>query len=323
MSIKKFIFIPLSLVLILLMVLLTKETPEEKRLRESKEFVAKYGEVYTAEDGTLISVYPYHGEDSFKKNLDAVTSFEKDCPLDVFVAIPPRKMDALISLLPESFKSEPAEHLFGIAEKSTSNFIDLLTPLREKGEFYFKTDHHWTSDGAYRAYFEIVTAMGVTPFPESYFEIELFTESYRGSDHGKKNVTYYDSIFLYYSPRYTDFEVTVVSYPYDSEENNTVYPEMYLTERRDSIDPYTVYFGGNNPYITVRDGSKRATLLVIRDSFASALAPFLAEHFDLVLIDPRFYPERLRRAIEHEEVDSVLIVENMGSFTEHEINFSY
>ena len=164
---------------------------------------------------------------------------------------------------------------------------------------------------------------GSNTFSESYFEIELFTESYRGSDHGKKNVTYYDSIFLYYSPRYTDFEVTVVSYPYDSEENNTVYPEMYLTERRDSIDPYTVYFGGNNPYITVRDGSKRATLLVIRDSFASALAPFLAEHFDLVLIDPRFYPERLRRAIEHEEVDSVLIVENMGSFTEHEINFSY
>ena len=319
MKIKRIAFISLSLVLILLMALLIKETPEEKRIQESEEFISRYGEVYTAEDGTLISVYPYHGEEAFKKNLDTIISFQEKCPLDVFVAIPPRKMDALVSLLPKDFETEPAQHLFKIAKDSTENFIDLLAPMREEEGFYFKTDHHWTSDGAYRAYFEIVTAMGLEPFPEGYFEKVLFTESYRGSDHGKKNVDYYDSIFLYYSPRYTDFEVTLVSHPYDSEENNTLYPEMYLTDRRDSFDPYTVYFGGNNPYITIRDGSERATLLVIRDSFASALAPFLAEHFDLVLIDPRFYPERLHRAIEYEGVDSVLIVENMGSFTEIEI----
>ena len=315
MKIKRIVFTILSLILIVLMAFLTKETPEEKRIRESEEFISEYGKVFTAKDGTLISLYSYHGEEAFKKNLDAVITFEKDCPLDVFVAIPPRKMDALISLLPEDFKSEPAEHLFEIAEKSTANFIDLLDAMREKGDFYFKTDHHWTSSGAYRAYCEIVTSMGIAHFPENYFEKVLFTESYRGSDHGKKSTDYYDSIFLYYSPRYTDFEVTFVSYPYDSDENNIVYHEMYLTDRRDSFDPYTVYFGGNNPYITVRDGSERDTLLIIRDSFASALAPFLAEHFDLVLIDPRFYPDKLRKAILYESVDSVLIVENMGSFT--------
>ena len=55
----------------------------------------------------------------------------------------------------------------------------------------------------------------------------------------------------------------------------------------------------------------------------SALAPFLAEHFDIVMIDPRFYPDRISKAIEYERVDSVLIVENMGSFTENEIKFIY
>lgn len=323
MKMKRIIFITLALVLIFVMAFVTKETPEEKRVRESGELTLKYGEVFTAYDGTLISLYTYHGEDKFKENLDAVISFQKDCPLDVFVAIPPRKMDALTHLLPKDFKTEPAEHLFGIAEEKTDNFIDLLTPMRENEGFYFKTDHHWTSYGAYIAYCEIIKAMGLEPFSESYFEKVLFTDSYRGSDYGKKNVAYFDSIFLYYSPRYNDFKVTLVSFPYDSEENNTLYPEMYLTDRRESWDPYTVYFGGNNPYITVRDGSDRQTLLVVRDSFASALAPFLAEHFDLVLIDPRFYPESLSKAIEYEGVDSVLIVENMGSFTENTVKFIY
>ncbi len=323
MKITRIVFIILIPILVLLMVLLTKETPEERRIRESGAFVSEYGEVFTAEDGTLISLYPYHGEEAFRKNLDAVIKFQKNCPLEVFVAVPPRKMDALTSLLPKDFDSEPAEHLFRIAKENTKNFIDLVSPLREQGDFYFKTDHHWTSDGAYTAYREIAKAMGIVPLDKDNFEIKLFTDKYHGSDHGKKNALYYDSIYLYYPPHYTDFVVTLVSHPYDSEENNTIYPEMYLTDRRESFDPYTVYLGGNNPYITIRDGSERETLLIIRDSFASALAPFLAEHFDLVMIDPRFYPDRLRKAIEYEGVDYVLIVENMGSFTENTVNFIY
>lgn len=323
MKITKIIFIILIPFVILFMALSTREDPEEKRMRGSEKFISEYGEVFTAEDGTLISIYPYHGEEAFRKNLDTVIKFQEKCPLDVFVAIPPRKMDALVSLLPKDFDVEPAEHLFGIAKENTENFIDLLEPLRDEKGFYFKTDHHWTSDGAYLAYREIAKALGVVPLDKDCFEIELFTDKYRGSDHGKKNVSYFDSIYLYYPPRYSSFEITLVSHPYDSEENNVLFPEMYLKDRRDSWDPYTVYFGGNNPYITMRDGSDRDTLLIIRDSFASALAPFLAEHFDIVMIDPRFYPERLRKAIEHESVDSVLIIENMGSFTENEIKFIY
>ena len=44
----------------------------------------------------------------------------------------------------------------------------------------------------------------------------------------------------------------------------------------------------------------RERLLLIKDSYAHALAPFLARHYDLVLVDLR-------------PVDRVLILENMDS----------
>ena len=34
-----------------------------------------------------------------------------------------------------------------------------------------------------------------------------------------------------------------------------------------------------------KEGEDRPTLLIFRDSFASSLAPFLAQHFDLVLLN--------------------------------------
>ena len=37
--------------------------------------------------------------------------------------------------------------------------------------------------------------------------------------------------------------------------------------------------------VTRRDGAPRERLLLCKDSFANALAPFLAQHFDLVLLN--------------------------------------
>lgn len=323
MLVKRIVFLVLSLFVILSLAFVTAKDADVRRLHE---ITLEHSGVYLSEDGYIVSLYDFHGEEAFLKNLNAVTGFIENCPLDTYVAIPPRKMDALTSSLPEDFPFEPARRLFALAEDETEKkggvYIDLLGVLLGKDGTYFRTDHHWTSKGAYIAYREIVSAMGETPLEESEFEIKLFSDSYRGSDYSKKNADLYDSIYLYYTDNTDRFVTTVVSHPYDSSENNEE-SRIYLEERKSSYDPYTVYFGGNTPYITVRLDGERQTLLVVRDSFASALAPFLAEHFDLVLIDPRFYPDRLSTLIEREGVDRVLVLENMGSYTENTIKFIY
>ena len=323
---KKILIILITLILLaLLTVLLITDKGDNL-----EDYVNSYNGVYQADDGNIISLYSYHGKEAFLENVAPISSFIENCPLDTYVVIPPRKMDALTDSLPKDLKLTEMKKLFKLAEKeikkSGGTYIDLLEALEKKSEFaghlYFKTDHHWTSKGAYLAYREIVNAMGETPLEEDAFEIKLGSDKYRGSDYTKSPNEDYDEIYLYYSKSYSDYEVTSVAFPYDSDENNLTLSGMYLEDKLTSWDPYTVYFGGNTPYVTITKGN-RETLLIIRDSFASALAPFLAEHFNIVMIDPRFYPDSLSSLIKREGVDKVLIVENMGSLTENKVKFKY
>jgi hypothetical protein len=54
------------------------------------------------------------------------------------------------------------------------------------------------------------------------------------------------------------------------------------------------------------------TLLLLKDSFSQSIAPFLARHFDLLLVDPRTYDIRssgsLLSLAEQENADHVLLL---------------
>ena len=53
--------------------------------------------------------------------------------------------------------------------------------------------------------------------------------------------------------------------------------------------------------------------MLVKDSFAHALAPFLAQHFDLVLVDLRYYTSSVRRLLEAEQPDAVLVLYGLDS----------
>lgn len=300
---------------------------EYRIVKESARLTAAHGGLCLSGD-SIVSLYPYHGRKPFLENMKAVTDMGEACPLPVYLAVPPRKMD--VAEIPEDIDGELFKDLFRLAEeeceKAGVTYIDLTEVLTDES-LYFATDHHWTSKGAYLAYRSIISAMGGTPIDENVFERVTAHTKYRGSDYNKSgkspDYTVFDTIELYYPDNYTELVATIVNYPYDSFENNIVIGGMYCMDSLNSWDPYTVYFKGNTPYVTVRNGEDRETLMIVRDSFASALAPFLAVHYDIVMIDPRFYPEKLSKVVEREKVSLVLILENMGSFTENTIKFAY
>lgn len=59
----------------------------------------------------------------------------------------------------------------------------------------------------------------------------------------------------------------------------------------------------------------RPRLLIVKDSFAHSLAPFLAEHFDVTMIDPRYYKKPLIHLVEDEGFDAVLVCCNMDTLS--------
>jgi len=314
------------LALCLLFVSCTNEKKEENYDAALDEAVEKYDGVFEANDGTLISLYAHHEESAYTDDYKAIGDFSDKCTVPVYVAFPPRKMDALTTLLPSDFPIGHSEYLYRLAEKtlakSSAVYIDLYSALCGSEGTYFMTDHHWTHKGAYLAYEKIVSAMGKTPYQKVWFETELLIEDFKGSDHTKRPESEaLDSVTGAYPKG--NFTVENVAYPYDTSENNTVIEGFFDYSRLGSYEPYAVLLGGNNPYVRVKGEGERECLVVLRDSFANAIAPYLAAHFDLVLVDPRFYPDGISGVVERENAVAVLVLENMGSITESEIKIKW
>ena len=288
--------------------------------------VEKYGPVFEAEDGTLISLYKSREKSAYTDDLTAVKDFADKCTVPVYVAFPPRKMDALTSLLPKELPTGHSEYLYRLAENtfkdSSASYVDLYSALRGTEGTYFTTDHHWTEKGAYLAYCEIVGAMGKTPVDRESLRSETLIESFKGSDHTKYPESEKEESVI---GSYPDGVYTVenVVYPYDTKENNTVMYGFFDYSKIKSYEPYAVYLGGNNPYVRVKGEGDRETIVILRDSFANAIAPYLAAHFDLVLVDPRFYPDGISGVVERENAKCVLVLENMGSVTESDIKIKW
>ncbi len=80
-------------------------------------------------------------------------------------------------------------------------------------------------------------------------------------------------------------------------------------------DQYTVFLDGNHVTQDIRTGNHTGrTLAVMKDSFAHALAPLLAAHYRVILIDLRYFSQPVRPYLLEQGVTDVLISYNMSWF---------
>jgi hypothetical protein len=83
-------------------------------------------------------------------------------------------------------------------------------------------------------------------------------------------------------------------------------------------DKYTVFFNGNHPLIKIStNGSPNNKLLVIKDSYANSLIPFLTQNYDeIYVVDPRYYSDNLKALIDSNNIKNILILYNVNTFFE-------
>lgn len=191
-----------------------------------------------------------------------------------------------------------------------NQFIDLRQTFSEhKDEYiFYRTDHHWTTLGAYYAYAEWVKAIGETPMSQEDFEIKKIEDNFLGTIYSKINLELSsDQMYLYDSGKnYT------VEYNMDGVLKNSLYEMSYL----DTKDKYAVYLGGNNPVVKIdseNDNGKK--LLIIKDSYAHCFAPFAANHFETTyMVDLRYFNMPMSRFIEENGITDVLVLYNVNSY---------
>ncbi len=273
--------------------------------------------VLLGKNGYIIAKTDYTSYPVMDKNISAINTFAASPDFDVTVAIAGRSQDVLFRYMPDIYPArEVSDAAFArLNENLTVPQIDILTPLREHaaaGEYvYYRTDHHWTTLGAYYAYVEIISSYGIEPYPFEHFTREIVSEKFYGTTWSKAGMKWI-------SPDQMEF------FRFDGDENfvceivdsGEVLDGFYDRSYLDKKDKYSAFIGGNNGRVKIYvEGSQkeRETLVLIKDSFGHSLAPFLAMHFDLDVIDLRYYKLPVTDVIREAGADKVLIIYNMDS----------
>ncbi len=242
-----------------------------------------------------------------QENLNIISEFSSSSDIAVTIAALPRTADVFSEALPESYPKSNDYMIWDDFNKSaeqlklsTARLYDTLC----ESNAYYRTDHHYTSQGAYLTYKALGEALDYTPKEEAFFNKDTITDEFCGT--AMRTSGFYlakkDEIILF---RYNnDSEYTVLA---DGEQI-----DLYDFSKLDTTDKYAVFLGGNHARVDIKGNSPdRQRLLIIRDSFADSIAPFLALHFDLTMIDLRYYSDSVYNIIEQEGIDAVLILESI------------
>ena len=103
-----------------------------------------------------------------------------------------------------------------------------------------------------------------------------------------------------------------------NDKNKTEYDSLYVREYLDTKDKYSSFTGENAPIVHITtDVEKGKNLLVIKDSYAHSLVPFLSKHYSkITMVDMRYINTGLNNFINMSEYDQVLFMQNVITFTE-------
>lgn len=273
--------------------------------------------VFLSKDGYLIEDFKKPEEKNLEETIKAMNNFnEKYKGINQYALIAPNAVSVLKDKLP---KNVPVEDQRVYIEKLKSSlnsnikFIDTYNTLEShKDEYiYYRTDHHWTTLGAYYAFLDAAKEMGLTP-KDNYYDIETVTDEFYGTLYSKSGFKGIlpDSIEVYI-PKYENNQV-LVNYEEEKKKSGSIYNSEKLKEK----DKYEVFLEGNHPLVkinTLVNNNKK--LLLIKDSYANSFVQFLTPYFnEIVIVDPRYYYGDIDKLISEEGITDLLYLYNANTF---------
>lgn len=276
-------------------------------------------DVYLGKDGFLIQKFNKPEDKDLKDKVEIINSFDNLTPnVNKYFMLVPTATKILEDKLPNyAADSDELTYIDKVKKSINSNinFVDLYDALSSKKDEYifYKTDHHWTTKGAYYAYTELSKKMGVEPKSEEDFNMKKVTDEFYGSLYSKGGFRHInpDSINLYLPKDDEEYKVEYLG-------ENKIRDSLYDMNNINKKDKYTVFFNGNYPFIKITTNKgERRKLLVIKDSYANSFIPFLTSHFsEIYMVDLRYYSEGLSRLIEENQINDMLILYNANTFFE-------
>lgn len=197
-------------------------------------------------------------------------------------------------------------------------YVDSYSQLaRHTDEYiYFRTDHHWTHQGAYYAYTALCNAAGFTAEPQSKFATGKW-ENFVGSMY-TYIANYPQSAILKNNPDtvhyWKPFANCETYYYTDTTLSDGILMGTICVIREEVDNKYLTFMGGDHPVTIVTTDTEGPAIMVIKESYGNALISWLTSHYSkIILIDPREYFAKrddidLKAFAESQGVDQLLVI---------------
>ena len=202
--------------------------------------------------------------------------------------------------------------------------VDVYTPLMgHRDEYiYFRTDHHWTATGAYYAYTAYCAKVGITPVPLESYE-KLAFEGFLGTLYAKTNKQALadnpDTVHAYV-PKGTNAMIT------HQADGTTVDWYSVVNRKTDTwyqnaASKYNCFIAGDHPLIEIHNENvsadrKGTSVVLVKESFGNAFAPFLVDSYEYVyIIDYRYYDGTLTDFVSDKPHCDVVFLNNVVATT--------
>lgn len=288
---------------------ITLKAASELALGKKENNDVSYGK-----DQTLIEGFDAPDKSTLDTNMSYVNQLVENTDADVYFALIPEKSeiwsDRLPARTPNDSEAELIEYCYGL---SNAHNVDMLSVMREHADeyIYYRTDHHWTSLGAYYGYCALGKAMDIAiPALDSYADRHTVSDSFYGT-------TWSESGFSWVKPDSMEVFVNapeglqITSYPQGSPVEGKLYDESKLEVK----DKYSMFMGGNCPLHQIVTGNDGPSLLILRDSYTDSLIPFLLDDFsEIHVIDLRYYRMSIADYIAEHGFDNVLVAYSVTTF---------
>lgn len=205
-------------------------------------------------DGWLFPAPLSDDRQILQDNMQAITAFAQAQSIPVYLMVVPTAGAVVEDKLPDLHLDYPDADMLEQARRiagDSLHWLDVMedfSTAEEPDKLYYRTDHHWTTEGAYRAYCLLMQELGESSVSCDTFSVERVPDFY-GTSYSKSGLwlTPPDEIELWIDP---DLQ-TVTSVHDGNRREPVVQQGMLFRDYLDQVDKYPVFLSGNHARIHI------------------------------------------------------------------------
>lgn len=279
--------------------------------------------VYIGKDDYLIEKYSERDFDDElqKMNVKNLALFLDACSEElgksnVTCMFVPSKIDVLrnkLSVLEEDYDGSKIVERVRSKVKNKDRVVNLADVLKKRSNeyIYYRSDHHWTTLGAYYAYQEYEKLNGRTAPALKEYKQKVVFDDFLGTTYSKSHVPVKKDEVTTFSRG--DEKVSINGNNGEFTSNSFYFEDV----AKKSSDRYQLFFSKNTGKIEVTTSAKNnKVLLVLKDSYANCFIPFLSnEYSKIIMIDCRYTKMKMKQIFrQYPEITNVLVMYNIEKF---------